>query len=55
VSIALPFEYEAAVMRPEVGIRLPRRAIRDILDYPCTAGVRQQIYFLWLPTASSRR
>ena len=50
VSVALLFEYEAAVMRPEAGIRLPRPVINDVLDYLCSAGQRQQIYFLWRPT-----
>ena len=50
VSVALLFEYEAAVKRPESGIRLPRPAIDDILDYVCAAGERQPIYFLWRPT-----
>ena len=50
VSVALVFEYEAAVMRPESGIRLPRSVINDVLDYICAAGQRQQIYFLWRPT-----
>ena len=49
VSVALLFEYESAVMRPESGIRLPRPAINDVLDYICAAGDRQQIYFLWRP------
>lgn len=52
VSVALLFEYEAAVTRPESGIRLSRTAIDDILDYVCAAGVRQEIYFLWRPTLS---
>jgi putative PIN family toxin of toxin-antitoxin system len=50
VSVALLFEYEAAVMKPESGIQLPRPAIEDVLDYLCAAGERQQIYFLWRPT-----
>jgi predicted nucleic acid-binding protein len=50
VSVALLFEYEAAVMRPESGIRLARPVINDVLDYLCAAGQRQQIYFLWRPT-----
>lgn len=50
VSVALLFEYEAALMRPESGIRLSRRAINDVLDYLCAAGHRQEIYFLWRPT-----
>lgn len=50
VSVALLFEYEAAVMRPESGIRLPHPAINEVLDYLCSAGQRQHIYFLWRPT-----
>jgi putative PIN family toxin of toxin-antitoxin system len=50
VSVALLFEYESAVMRPEAGIRLPRSVINDVLDYLCAAGEHQLIYFLWRPT-----
>lgn len=50
VSVALLFEYEAAVTRSDSGITLPRPVIEDILDYLCAAGHRQQIYFLWRPT-----
>ena len=50
VSVALLFEYEAAVKQPESGIRLPRTVIDDILDYICAVGEHQQIYFLWRPT-----
>ena len=49
ISVALLFEYETAVMRPESGIELPRAAIDDVLDYLC-ASQRQDIYFLWRPT-----
>jgi predicted nucleic acid-binding protein len=48
--VALLFEYESAVMRPEAGIRLPRSVINDVLDYVCAAAERQRIYFLWRPT-----
>jgi putative PIN family toxin of toxin-antitoxin system len=53
VSVALLFEYETAAMRPESGIRLPRSAINDVLDYLCAAGERQKIYFLWRPTLAA--
>jgi predicted nucleic acid-binding protein len=49
VSVALLFEYESAVMRPESGIRLARPLIEDVLDYVCASGQRQEIYFLWRP------
>jgi putative PIN family toxin of toxin-antitoxin system len=50
LSVALLFEYESAVMRPESGIRLPRPALENVLDYLCTAGEQQQIHYLWRPT-----
>ena len=50
VSVALLFEYESAVTRPESGIRLSTAVLNDVLDYLCAAGHRQQIYFLWRPT-----
>lgn len=49
VSVALLFEYEATLLRPDLKIPLPRRAIMDVLDYLCATAVRQQIYFLWRP------
>lgn len=49
VSVALLFEYEAAVMRPASGIRLTRTVRNDVLDYVCTTAQRQAIYFLWRP------
>lgn len=49
VSVALLFEYEAALRRPEAGVRLPRAVVDDILDYVCAAAQRQQISFLWRP------
>jgi len=50
ISVALLFEYETAVTRPESRIALPSAAIDDVLDYLCSAGQRQEIYFLWRPT-----
>jgi predicted nucleic acid-binding protein len=50
VSVALVFEYEAAVRRPDAGVSVPEGVIGDVLDYLCAAAERQQIYFLWRPT-----
>ena len=52
VSVALLFEYESALTRPEVEIRLSRSAINDILDYVCATADRQQIHYLWRLTLS---
>jgi putative PIN family toxin of toxin-antitoxin system len=49
VSVALLFEYESAVVRPETGVRLPRAVVDDVLDYLCSTAERQRIYFLWRP------
>jgi putative PIN family toxin of toxin-antitoxin system len=49
ISVALLFEYEAAVKRPEAGTRLPPAVIDEVLDYLCAAAQRQQIFFLWRP------
>lgn len=49
VSVALLFEYESAVVRPEADVRLPRAVVDDVLDYLCSAAERQRIYFLWRP------
>lgn len=49
VSVALAFEYESAVLRPEAGVRLARRLIDDILDYVCSTADRRRIHFLWRP------
>ena len=49
VSVALLFEYESAVVRPEAGVRLPRAAVDNVLDYLCSTAERQRIYFLWRP------
>lgn len=52
VSVALLFEYESAVTRPEAGIRLSRGALDDVLDYVCATAEHQQIHYLWRPTLS---
>lgn len=49
VSVALAFEYEAAVLRPESGVALARPLIDDVLDYVFSTADRQRIYFLWRP------
>ena len=52
ISVGLLFEYEAAVKRPSVGIRLSRKRLDDILDYVAASGRRQAIHYLWRPTLS---
>ena len=50
ISVALLFEYETALTRPQSRSALPPEVIDDVLDYLCSAGQRQEIYFLWRPT-----
>lgn len=49
ISVALAFEYESAVLRPESGVVVARPLIDDVLDYVCSTADRQRIYFLWRP------
>lgn len=54
ISVGLLFEYEAALKRPGVGIRLSRARLDDILDFLAASGSRQQIHYLWRPTLRDR-
>lgn len=49
LSVALFFEYEAAVKRPETGIRLSPQQLGDTLDYIAASAHRQAIHYLWRP------
>jgi putative PIN family toxin of toxin-antitoxin system len=49
VSVALLFEYEDALKRPDSGIKIGRTAVDDILDFVCSTAIHQSIYFLWRP------
>ena len=47
--MALLFEYEDALKRPDSGIKIGRAAVDDILDFLCSTAIHQNIYFLWRP------
>ena len=49
ISVALFFEYESALKRPESGVVLPLAAIDDILDHLAAVGHQQEVFFLWRP------
>ena len=49
VSVALLFEYEDALKRPDSGITIGRSAVDDVLDFVCSTAIQQSIYFLWRP------
>jgi predicted nucleic acid-binding protein len=48
VSVPLVLEYEAVLLRHlDAGRR--KSDVVDLVDYFCTIGVRQEIFFLWRP------
>lgn len=49
VSVPLVLEYEYAMMKASRAVRLPKSVVTDILDYLCSVGIRQEIFFLWRP------
>lgn len=49
ISVPLVLEYEEVLMRPAAEAGRSSRAVSDVLDYLCTKGKRQAIYFLWRP------
>lgn len=50
MSVALAFEYEDVLCRPDSGIRMPRAAVEDVLSFLCATARCEKIYFLWRPT-----
>lgn len=49
VSVALVLEYEDALLRHQPHSPFDEAEIRDLLDYLCTVGHRQKIFYLWRP------
>jgi predicted nucleic acid-binding protein len=49
VSVPLVLEYEDALLRHIPETSLDETDVRDMIDYLCTAAVRQEIFFLWRP------
>lgn len=49
LSVALVLEYEDALMRHLDSMLLGEDAIRDLVDFLCHVGHRQEIFFLWRP------
>ncbi len=49
LSVALAFEYEDVLKRPEMQLALSHREIDDFLDYLCQNANRKEIFFLWRP------
>jgi putative PIN family toxin of toxin-antitoxin system len=49
LSVPLVLEYEDALLRHSAETRLSRRDIDAVLDYFCSVGHLQSIFFLWRP------
>ena len=49
LSVPLVLEYEDAVVRQSAQTRLTRRDVDAVLDYLCSVGHLQTIFFLWRP------
>ena len=49
LSVPLVFEYEDALLRHATAAGLSRADVDDFLDYFCSVGHLQNIFFLWRP------
>lgn len=48
VAVPLVMEYEAVLLRNGM-VPLQPEAVREVIDYLCATGIRQDIHFLWRP------
>jgi len=49
ISVPLLFEYEDALARHVASGLYTNEQVRDFLDYICSVGYKQNIFFLWRP------
>ena len=49
LSVPLVLEYEEALLRQVPTSALTQRDVRDLVDYLCSVGHAQEIFFLWRP------
>jgi putative PIN family toxin of toxin-antitoxin system len=49
LSVPLVLEYEETLLRHLKETSLTESDVRDVIDYLCSAGHRQEIFFLWRP------
>lgn len=50
LSVALAFEYEAVLKRPDQGISLSTEEADKLINFLCTVSNLREIYYLWRPT-----
>ena len=49
VSVPLVLEYEEVLLRELDALRVDRQVVHAVLDYFCSVGLPQDIFFLWRP------
>jgi len=49
LSVPLVLEYEEVLMRQAGVMKRDPAAVRELLDYFCSVGKRQSIFYLWRP------
>lgn len=54
VTVPLVIEYEGVLHR-EGMVPISSAAVDDVLDYVCSSGLRQKVYFLWRPKLADVR
>ena len=50
LSVALVFEYEDVLKRPEMKLNLTHQEIDDVIDFLCQNANLREIFYLWRPT-----
>jgi predicted nucleic acid-binding protein len=55
ISVPLVLEYEDVLMRTAGTPDRPVGAVQHLIDYLCTVGQRQSIFFLWRPFLADAR
>ena len=49
VSVPLIIEYEDVLRRGKLSAKISEKDISDFIDFICSVGYRQDIFFLWRP------
>ena len=52
ISVPLVLEYEAVLRRGGLSKEITPKDIGDFIDFLCSVGLRQDIFFLWRPFLS---
>lgn len=52
ISVPLVLEYEAVLRRGGLSKEITQKDLSDFIDFLCSVGLRQEIFFLWRPFLS---